>query len=106
MYRVKLTSAGDVDRFKARLVAKVYHQQDGLDYNETFSPVVKSSTMRAIFNIVITMKWCIKQLDVSNAFLHGELSEQVFMEQPQDFVDFSRPNHVCCLHKALYGVLE
>ena len=87
-------------------MARGYLQQYGLDYDETFSPVVKPATIRLLIALVVQHGWQLKQLDVSNAFLHGLLNEEVFMAQPQGYVDPSFPNHVRLLHKALYGLKQ
>ena len=71
-----------------------------------FSPVVKHTIVRLVLSIAIQFGWLIRQLDVNNAFLHGVLTEKVYMEQPQRFVDSSKPNHVCRLHKAIYGLKQ
>ena len=75
VYRIKRKDDGTIDRFKARLVAKDYHQQHGIDFHETFSPVVKPATIRLVLSIVVTHRWTIRQLDIQNAFLHGLLQE-------------------------------
>ena len=106
VYKIKQKLDGSVDRFKARLVAKGFKQQCGIDYTETFSPVIKPSIIRIILTLAVNYNWPIKQLDVSNAFLHGSLIEQVFMEQPKGFVDTRYPNYVCQLHKAIYGLKQ
>ena len=78
----------------------------GLDYFETFSPVMKASTIRIVFSIAISFQWPLKQLDIQNAFMNGDLGEQVFMTQPRGFVDPQFPSYVCKLNKALYGLKQ
>jgi hypothetical protein len=106
VFRIKRKADGSVERYKARLVAKGFHQQAGIDFGETYSPVVKPITIRTVLTIAVSSGWCIKQIDVSNAFLHGFLSEKVYMSQPVGFVHPQQPNAVCCLKKALYGLKQ
>ncbi|KAJ4702907.1 Retrovirus-related Pol polyprotein from transposon TNT 1-94 [Melia azedarach] len=106
VYKVKMNPDGTISRFKARLVAKGYLQTAGVDYNETFSPVVKASTIRIVVNLAVINNWALRQVDVNNAFLNGELTETVYMTQPEGFIDLTKPNHVCKLKKALYGLKQ
>ncbi|KAL6324735.1 hypothetical protein AAG906_017075 [Vitis piasezkii] len=89
VYKVKQTSTGEVDRFKARLVALGFAQEEGIDFTEAFSPVIKPSTVWVLLTLSIQFDWEIRQLDVSNTFLHWILLEDVYMEQPKGYRSFS-----------------
>jgi hypothetical protein len=106
VYKVKHNVDGSMSRYKARLVAKGYAQTYGIDYEETYSPVAKMTTIRAIIAMVITKGWSLHQMDVNNVFLHGDLREEMYMEQPLGYVDQTRPNLVFRLKKALYGLKQ
>jgi hypothetical protein len=106
IFRHKEKSDGSFERHKARLVGNGAGQQVGIDYRETFSLVVKPATIRTVLSISLSKAWQVHQLDVKNAFLHGELKETVYMHQPLGFKDPNLPHHVCRLRKSLYGLKQ
>jgi hypothetical protein len=106
VFRIKRHVDGSIDRYKARLVAKGFNQRPSLDYTETFSPVVKPVTICTVLTLVVMQGWSLRQLDVNNAFLHGHLTEKVYMKQPPGLRSPEKPNHVCCLTKAIYGLKQ
>lgn len=106
VYKIKQKAGGSIDRYKAQLVAKGFKQHYGLDYEDTFSPVVKAATTRLIMSLAVSNNWSIRQLDVQNAFLHSVLEEEVFMRQPPGYEDPNYPHGVCKLDKSLYGLKQ
>lgn len=103
--RIKQKADGSIDRYKAILVAKGFHQQPCIDFKETFSPVINPTTIRVVLSLAITLQWPLPQLDIQNAFLHGYLHD-VYMSQPPGFTDPKRPHHVCKLRKTIYGLKQ
>lgn len=97
-------SMEQLNDIKARLVAKRYTQTHGIDYSETFFPIAKIDTIRVLLSIEANKDWPLLQFDVKNAFLHGDLKEEVYMEDPPGFSEEFNKNDVCRLKKALYGL--
>ena len=106
VYKVNHKADGTIERYKSRLVAKGYAQTYGIDYEETFAPVAKMSTVRTVIVVATTKGWFMHKMDVKNAFLQGELQEKVYVEQPPGYEDCKHPNYVCHLCKALYGLKQ
>jgi hypothetical protein len=106
VYKTKYNEHGDIDKHKARLVVKGYSQKHGMDYTEVIAPVARLDTVRMIIALAAQKSWKIFQLDVKSAFLHGELSEDVYVEQPKGYEKRGSEHLVYKLHKALYGLKQ
>jgi hypothetical protein len=106
VFKVKKKTDGSVDCYKAHLVAKGFKQRYDIDYDDTFSHVIKAATIRLVLSLAVSRNWCLRQLDVHNAFLHGVLEEEVYMRQPLGYRDASRPSFMCKLDKSLYGLKQ
>ncbi|RDY07028.1 hypothetical protein CR513_08904, partial [Mucuna pruriens] len=106
IFKTKFKENGEIDKFKARLVAKGYAQQYGVDYAEVFAPVARLDTIRIILTIAAQNSWNVFQLDVKSVFLHGELKEDIYVQQPNVFVKRDEEDKVYRLKKALYGLKQ
>lgn len=106
IYRIKTDANGNPTKYKARLVAKGFSQEYGVDYLETFAPVSRHDTIRAILALAAQMKWRLYQMDVKSAFLNGELEEEIYVAQPPGFISEGEEDKVLMLRKALYGLKQ
>ena len=106
VFKVKRRADGTVDRYKARLVAQGYSQVEGEDFNDTFAPVARYSSIRYILAIANQLNLEIHQSDLKTAYLNGNLEHEIYMEQPEGYVDKHQADLVCRLRKGLYGLKQ
>jgi hypothetical protein len=106
VYKIKYKADGSVDRYKARLIAKGFEERLGIDYDDMFSPVVKSATIHLILSLATSQDWDLHQVDVKNVFLHDILEEEVYMKQTPGFTSSEFHSYHCKLDKALYGIKQ
>eukprot|EP00253_Pinus_taeda_P004550 PITA_04550 len=106
VYKVKYKADGTLEKYKARLVARGFSQKEGIDYEETFAPTAKMSTIRLVLTLAAQFNWKVHQMDVKSAFLNGDLQEEVYMTQPPGFKVAGQEQKVCRLVKALYGLKQ
>src|SRR3954463_9120770 len=104
IFKIKTKADGSVDRYKARLVARGFTQEYGIDYEETFAPVAKMTSIRTIIASAAALHWPLYQMDVKNAFLNGDLSEVIYMQPPRGIA--APADHVCRLCRALYELKQ
>ena len=114
LHTLKFNADSTLERWKSRLVAKGYMQKEGLDYNDTFSPVAKIATIKLLLKVAASKKWFLTQLDISKAFLNGELEEEIYMRLPDGYDEYYAkrkgdslpPKSVLRLHKFIYGLKQ
>ena len=106
VFKVKRKANGSVDRYKARLVAQGYSQEEGEDYDDTFAPVARYSSIRSILAVANQLNLEVHQMDVKTAYLNGDLEREIYMEQPEGYVDKDQTDLVCRLRKSLYGLKQ
>jgi hypothetical protein len=106
IYKIKHVAYGSVEKFKAWFVAKGFSQKEGVDYNETFSPVARYTSIGVVISIAAKMGWKIHQMDVKTTFLNGIIEEEVYIEQPKGFEVQGRDSHVCRLKRTLYRLKQ
>ena len=106
VFKTKRDNKGNVERYKARLVSKGYTQREDIDFTETFSPVSTKDSFRLVMALVAHFDLELHQMDVKTAFLNGDLSEEVYMSQPEGFKENGKENMVCRLKRSIYGLKQ
>jgi hypothetical protein len=106
LFKIKHAADRSIEKYKARFVARGFYQKEGIDYEETFAPIARYTSIRTIIALAAKMKRKLHQMDVKTAFLNGVIEEEVYIEQPQGFEVEDRKSHVCRLKKALYGLKQ
>ena len=104
VFMKKYNKDGDLQIYKARLVARGFSQIPGMDYNQTFAPVVRLETIRTILALAVKNDWEIQQMDIKGTYLNGDLKEEIYMNQPEGFDDGT--SHLCHLIKTIYGLKQ
>jgi hypothetical protein len=106
VFKKKLNAEGKVDKYKDRLVAKGYSQLQGIDFDEIFSPVSKSTSIRFLLFVVVAFDFQVEHMDVKTTFLHGDMEEEIYMKQPEGYVVKGKKELVCKLKKYRYGLKQ
>ena len=106
VYTIKYNSDGSLERYKARLVARGYTQTYGLDYKENFAPVAKMNTVRVLISIAVNLDWELLQYDIKNAFLYGDLKEEIYMQMPPGYENEVTQGKLCRLQRSIYGLKQ
>ena len=104
IYKVKHAAERSVDKYKEHFVENGFSQNEGIDYEETFTPIARYSSIRTIISLATKMSWRVHQMDVKTAFLNGVIEEEVYIEQPKGFDVENKETHVCGLHRDIYGI--
>jgi hypothetical protein len=105
-YKIKHATDGSIEKYKSRFVARGFSKKEGVDYEETFAPIAKYTSIRAVMSLVSIMGWKIHQMDVKTTFLNGIIEEEVYIEKSSGFEISGKESHVCMLKKALYGLKQ
>ena len=106
LYKIKYVADGSIEKYKARFVARGFSQIEGVDYEETFTPIARYASIRSVISIAVEMGWKVHLMDVNTTFLNGFIEEEVYIEQSEGFEVHGRDSHVCRLRKALYGLKQ
>jgi hypothetical protein len=106
LFKIKYASNGSIEKYKERFAACGFSQKEGIDYEDSFAPVARYSSIRTIIALATKMKWKLHQLDVKTTFLNGIIEEEVYIEQPQGFEVEDRKSNVCKLKKSMYGLKQ
>jgi hypothetical protein len=106
VYKLKQNEVGEIIKHKARLVARGFVQQEGIDFDEVFSPVARMESMRLLLALVSQEGWQVHHMDVKSAFLNGDMKEEVYVRQPVGFIIAGQEGKVLRLRKALYGLRQ
>jgi hypothetical protein len=106
IYKIKHAADGSIEKHKARFVARGFFQVEGIDYEETYAPVARYTSILTIIALALAMGWRLHQMDVKTTFLNREIEEEVYTEQPDGFVIHGKQSHVCRLKMALYGLKQ
>jgi hypothetical protein len=104
IYKIEHTIDGSIERHKMRFFSRGFSQVEGIDYEETFSPIARYTYIHMIISPTTSMGWRVHQMDVKTTFLIGEIEEEVYIEQPYGFMTHEKESHVCRLKKSLYGI--
>jgi hypothetical protein len=106
LFKIKHAVDGSIEKYKSRFVARGFSQKEGIDYNETFAPIARYTSIKTIISLTSVLGWKLHQMDVKTAFLNGQVDEEVYIEQPEGFVVHRNASHVCKLKKALHGLKQ